>query len=183
VLDKPDRRGYAVEMKKILVCIALMACLTGAPALDDIQILPTRKKLDEDKARTGSNSSVQSTQIAYSVKVTSRAFKELQNVTVKYNIFYEDSQLGSTAKPEIKTASGSQAFPSLLTNKPVEFETSAIQLDKAALDGGWYYMDGGKSVSKDKVVGLWFKAFNAEGKQIAEYANPPSVTQKRKWKE
>jgi hypothetical protein len=159
-----------------------LSTLTFALALDDIQIAPTRKKLDEDTARSN-NTSVQTKQIAYSVKVTSRAFKELQNVTIKYNIFYEVAQPGGTAKPEVKTASGSQSFPSLLTNKPVEFDTEAIHLDSVALDAGWYYSSGSKGVATDKVVGLWFKAFDAEGKQIGEYFNPATVPQKRKWKE
>ncbi|MEI6278466.1 MAG: hypothetical protein WCQ16_03655 [Verrucomicrobiae bacterium] len=172
-------------MKKILLVtvVALMSSLTVSLALDDIQILPTRKRLDEEKARTSSNTSVQTKEIVYSVKVTSGAFKELQNVTIKYNIFYEAAQLGSTAAPEVKTATGIQKFPSLLTNKPVEFDTTTIQLSAGKLDPGWYFKGGGKSVSKDKVVGLWFKAFDAEGKQIGEYVNPASVTQKRKWKE
>jgi len=172
-------------VKRTFLCAlaGFLSSLTFAFALDDIQIVPTRKKLDEEKARTSSNTSVQSKQIAYSVKVTSRVFKELQNVTIKYNIFYEAAQLGSTAKPEVKTASGSESFPSLLTNKSVEFDTEAVQLDNAALDGGWYFSGGGKSVAKDKVVGIWFKAFDADGKTIGEYFNPSSVPQKRKWKE
>jgi len=173
----------SVKRTFLYALAGFLSTLTFALALDDIQIAPTRKKLAEEKARTSGNTSVETKQIAYSVKVTSRVFRELQNVTIKYNIFYEAAQLGSTAKPEVKAASGSQSFPSLLTNKCVEFDTEAVQLDSAALDGGWYFSGGGKTVATDRVVGLWFKAFDAEGKQIGEYFNPASVPQKRKWKE
>jgi len=162
---------------------AVFSTLAVSSAIDEVQMLPTRKKLAEDEARGNDHTSVKSKQIIYSVKVNSRSFKELKNVTIKYNIYYEVSQLGSTAKGEVKSASGSQSFESLLTNKPVEFDTTAIQLNQAALDGGWYYSNGGSSVAKDKVVGLWFKAFDAEGKLIGEYANPASVAAKQKWKE
>lgn len=150
--------------------------------MDDIQIVPTRKKLEEAKERSSSNTSVKSKQIIYSVMVTSRAFKELQNVTIKYNIYYEDSELGSTAKPEIKSVTGNHSFELLLTNKPVEFDTNAIQLDSAALDGGWYFKNGGSARAKDRIAGLWFKAFDATGKLIGEYANPADVKTKQKWK-
>jgi len=184
-LDNPARRGYLDAMKKIIffALIALVSGPVGGLALDDIQILPARKKLDEDNARSGSNISIKTKQIVYSVKVTNTSFKEIQNVTIKYNIFYQVPQLGSTAEPEVKIATGSESLPCLLANKPLEFDTKAIQLTEGKLDAGWYFTSGGKSASRDKVVGLWFKAFNAEGKQIGEYTNPSSVTQKRKWKE
>ena len=67
-------------------CLYLLAALVLLPtavlALDEVSILPSRKKLDEDKKRLDSSSSEKSKEISYSVKVTSRAFKELQNVTM-----------------------------------------------------------------------------------------------------
>jgi len=172
-------------MQKILTLAAAIIVFAGAQAaaLDEIQFLPTRTKLDSDKNRAGSDTTVETKEIAYTVKVTSRSFKELLDVTVKYNVFYEDSQLGSTAEPEIKCSAGSHVFPSLLTNKPVEFATETIKLDKASLDPGWYFASGASSKAKDKVVGLWFKAFDSSGKQIGEYANPTTVAKKRKWKD
>jgi len=166
-----------------LALAALVISTTCCKGLDDITIAPTRKKLEEEKARTGSSKSAKSRQIVYTVKVTSRSFKELQNVTVKYNIYYEDNELGSKSDGDVKTIAGSQSFPSLLNNKPVEFDTKSVELTTAALDGGWYFTNGGKSIAKDKVVGLWFRAYDAEGKQIGEYVNPSTVTKKQKWKE
>ena len=71
----------------------------------------------------------------------------------------------------------------LLGNKAVEFETDPIKLEKASLDPGWYYANGASSRAQDKVVGVWFKAFDSTGKQIGEYTNPASVAQKQKWKD
>jgi hypothetical protein len=115
--------------------------------------------------------------------VKSSAFKEVTNVTVKYNIFYQVMELGSKGDPEIKLSAGSHTFPSLLTNKAVEFETDPIKLEKASLDPGWYYSNGASSRAQDKVVGVWFKAFDSTGKKIGEYTNPASVSQKQKWKD
>lgn len=166
-----------------LALAALVASAACCQAIDDVIIAPTRKKLEEEKSRSGSNSSEKSKEIAYSVKVTSRSFKELQNVTVKYNIYYEDNELGSKSEGDIKTVSGSHSLPSLLNNKPVDFETKSVELTKDALDGGWYFKGGGKNIAKDRVVGIWFRAFDAEGKQVGEYANPSTVPKKQKWKE
>ncbi len=170
-------------MKNFLLALFVLSSVSASWAIDDVQILPTRKKLDENSGRGEKNSSEKSKQIIYSIKVTNSAFKELQNTTVKYNIFYEDAELGSNSKPEVKIVAGASSFPSLLPNKPVDFETDAIQLGQAALDGGWYFKNGAKAVAKDKVVGVWIRAFDEAGKQIGQYSNPSSVTTKQKWKE
>ncbi len=154
-----------------------------AIAADEIQILPSRTKLDSSKEREGGNTSTESKQIAYTVKVTSNSFKDVADVTIKYNIFYEVTQLGSTAEPEVKVSKGSHVLPILLTNKPVEFQTDSIKLEKASLDGNWYFSSGASSQAKDKVAGLWFKAFDSTGKQIGEYINPSTLSKKQKWKD
>ena len=167
----------------LLAVIGLTLLPATSRAFDDVQIMPTRTKLDSSKNRNRSNTTVESKDIAYTVKVTSSSFKELANVTVKYKIFYQVAELGSKSEPEIKLSAGSHTIPSLLTNKPVEFETDAIKLEKASLDPGWYYANGASSKAQDKVVGLWFKAFDSTGKQIGEYTNPSSVATKQKWKD
>lgn len=166
----------------LLVCVAAFGAVK-ALAIDDIEMLPTRIKLDSAKNRAQSNITVESTDIAYAVKVNSRAFKELNNVTVRYNIFYLVAELGSTADPEIKVSTGSHVFDSLLTNKTEVFNTEPIKLEKAALDGGWYFKSGASGRTKDRVVGIWLKAFDATGQQIGEYVNPSTVPKKQKWKD
>lgn len=168
--------------------LALIACLlvlavADAAAMDDIQMLPTRIKLDDSKKREKGNTTVESKDIAYCVKVTSRSFKEVNDVTIKYNIFYAVADFGSTAEPDVKVSTGSHSFPSLITNKPVEFETDAIKLEKASLDGNWFFSSGASGQARDKVVGVWLKAFDSTGKQIGEYTNPSTVSKKQKWKD
>ncbi|GAB4176562.1 MAG: hypothetical protein Fur0032_16560 [Terrimicrobiaceae bacterium] len=149
----------------------------------DIIMLPTKKTLDSKESRKGGNSSVEKKEIAYNVSVTSKAFHELQNVTIKYNIIYYDAVFGGSGKPEVKTAKGSHTFPSLISNKKVEFETTPIVLTVEKLDANWYFPGGGNRKANDRVAGLWFRAFDAEGKQIGEYANPKAVIAKSTWQE
>lgn len=170
-------------MKSILPLVFLAVFSLSAAAFDQITILPTRKKLTEDKGKNKGNTTIQSQEIAYDVKVTSKAFEELKGVTIKYNIFYEIAQPGVKGDGEVKTSSGSHTIPSLLTNKPVEFATVGIKLEKSTLDPGWYYGGGASAISKDKVVGIWFKAFDADGKLIGAYINPTTASKKFEWKE
>ena len=63
------------------------------------------------------------------------------------------------------------------------FETDAIKLEKAALDPGWHFVNGASPTAQDKVVGLWFKAFDSTGKQIGEYCNLNGATKSKKWED
>jgi hypothetical protein len=171
---------------KMIWCLVLglvMAVPCSGWALDDVEMLPTRKRLEAPKKESADETLSEEREIVYKVVVRSKSFKELQNVTVKYNIFYEDAELGSTAKPEVKVAKGAQAFASLINNRPEEFMTDAIKLEKASLGAGWYFANGASSRAKDRVVGVWLKAFGADGKMIGEYANPSTVSKKQAWKD
>ena len=172
-------------MNRILCLVVgfLVAAPSFAWAMDDVEMLATRKRVDTPKRDSTGNTLSEESEIVYQVKVTSRSFKELQNVTVRYNIFYEDAELGSTAKPEVKVSKGAQAFASLINNKPIDFTTDAIKLEKSSLGAGWYFGNGASSRAKDRVVGVWFKAFGADGKLIGEYANPTTVPKKQAWKD
>lgn len=171
-------------MKTIAGLLAtLFLSATLAPGIDDVTITATRKTLDKNSSRQGGNTSVEQREIIYNVKANSRAFRELENVTIRYNIFVEEPQFGSTAKPEVRAVSGSHKIDRMITNKPVDFETDPIKLSHEKLDGRWYFKGGGERNAKDRVVGLWFRAFNAEGEQIGEFVNPPSVKTKQTWKD
>ena len=166
-----------------LAAIGLTLLPATSLALDDVQIMPSRTKLNSSKNHSRGDTSSESKDIAYTVKVNSSSFKELTNVTVKYKIYYQVAELGSKSDPELKLSAGSHTIPSLLTNKPVEFETDAIKLEKAALDPGWRFANGASTVAQDKVVGLWFKAFDSTGKQIGEYCSLNSTAKNKKWED
>jgi len=166
-----------------LLALGLTLFPATSRAFDDVQITASRTKLDSSRNRNKGNTTVESKDIAYTVKVNSSSFKELTNVTVKYKIYYQVVELGNKSDPDIKLSAGSHTIPSLLTNKPVEFETDAIKLEKASLDPGWYFTNGANGRAQDKVVGLWFKAFDSTGKQIGEYCNLNSATKNKKWED
>lgn len=180
-----ENSRYTKAMKTFTTWLLVGFFLTplGALASDDVKVAMTRRKLESSKERSGVNKSVEAKTIAYDIQITSRSFKEYKDVVVKYMIFYEDAQLGSTSKPEIKIGSGSQVFPSVLNNKPLVFVTNPIELEKASLDGNYFFGSGASSQVKDRVVGLWVRVFDSAGGQIGSYFNPTTVPKKFEWKE
>lgn len=172
-------------MQKLFILLAAVLSLLPAASMgiDSIKILATPVKLDSSREVNNANANVETKEIAYTVKVTSSSFSELTDVTVKYNIFYQVMELGSKSDPDIKLSAGAHKFPSLLTNRPVEFETDPIKLEKASLDPGWHFTDGAAAKTRDKVVGVWFKAFDSTGKLIGEYINPTTLSNKQKWRD
>jgi len=162
-------------------CALFVTSLVGVASPSDVVFTATRKKLNENKTRETTESS-HSKEIAYSVKVLNKGFRAYENVTIKYNIYYETPLLGSDGDAEVRTSGGQQAFSILPPNKPLEFETTPITLTSESLNADFAFRDGSKREVKDRVVGVWFKAFDADGKLIGEYFNPSTVPRKYNWK-
>ncbi len=151
--------------------------------MHDVSFTASRKRLDYSKERNGVNTVVEEKEIVYTVKATSKSFRDLTDVVIKYNILYEEEEHGSTDKPKVQQLTGKKVFPLMLTNKAVEFDTDAITLSQAKLASNWYFETGASRRAKDRVVGLWFRAFDSEGKLIGEYINPSTLDRKYGWKE
>jgi hypothetical protein len=173
-------------MKAISVSVVLMAGFFAGEVMassNDVTFTASRKRLDYSKDRSSGSTVVEEKEIVYTVKATSKSFKELAGVVIKYNIFFTEEQHGSTEKPKVRELAGKKVLPSMLTNKPMEFDTDPITLSEAKLSGSYYFTSGASNKAKDRVVGLWFRAFDAEGKLLGEYMNPGSVGSKYSWKE
>jgi len=164
-----------------LIAGLVFTAITAQAQLHDVSITATRKKLDEQKTR-GSMETITTQEIAYKVVVTSKAFKAIPELEVKYMIFYDDVQPGSKEKPEILHIKGKELLTNLENNRPVEFETKPIKLTKSQLDGNVYWTSGASAKAKDSVSGLWFRAYSG-GKIIGEYAYPTTLPKKAEFKE
>jgi hypothetical protein len=150
--------------------------------VQDVQITATKKKLDEQKSREGGPVTVTTKEIIYLVSVQNKRFATMPEIQIKYMIFLSDEKGGSTNKPITLSHRGSETLKNLNSNASVTFETKPFKLTTEELDGGWYYGSGASGRARDKVNGVWIRAY-ADGKVIGEYANPSSVTKKNEWKE
>ena len=167
----------------IQLLMILVAMSSSAMAqLYDVQISATPKKIDQQKSRKGEHATVTTKEMAYIVTVENRSFKTFDELNVKYMIFYADSQPGRTEKPIEAHHKGSETLRNLSTYRKAQFETTPFKLEKEELDGGWYYTSGGDGRARDRVTGVWVRAY-ANGNLVGEYANPSTVAKNREWKD
>lgn len=149
--------------------------------IQDVQITAAKKKLDEQKER-GRNVTVTTKEMIYNITVQNKTFKPITDVQVKYMIFLSDSKGGSTEKAVANSHRGSETIANLPGNNSVTIETKSVKISTEDLDAGWYYTTGAGNRARDKVNGIWIRAY-AGGKMIGEYANPSTVSKKNDWKE
>ena len=172
-------------MKRSVCQLLIVLATLATPAvaqLYDVQISATPKKLDEQKSRKGQHATVTTKEMVYLVSVENRSFKTFPELTVKYMIFYADSQPGRSEKPLEAYHTGSAILTNLTTHRKAGFETTPFKLETEELDGGWYYRSGGDGRAKDRVKGVWIRAY-ANGSLVGEYASPTTISKNREWKE
>lgn len=166
-----------------VIAFSLLAVATTSAQLQDVQLTVTRQKLDEQKSKGNGPVTVTTKEISYRVTVQNRTFKAMPELTVKYMIFYEVPEPGSKDEAAMKSNIGSEKIMSLEANRSTEFDTKPFKLTTEQLEGGWVYTSGAPSKSKDRVAGIWVRAYNTEGKIVGEYVNPTTLSKKNDWKE
>jgi hypothetical protein len=180
----PDQFAWMISMKIRSLFIVLLLCL-AAPILQaqlhDVKILATREKLDETRERSG-NTTQTTKEIIYNLTIESKTFKLIPALEIKYMIFYEDIQAGSTNKARLSSVKGSQSITELQARSKVKIKTKPIKLATQELDAGWYYTSGSSGRARDAVKGVWVRAY-ADGKMVGEYINPSTLDNKQNWKE
>jgi hypothetical protein len=165
------------------------------PALVQIQAtpvrnaaLPVRVEVSADRRRveTGGpvfagDSSAISEKYQYEVKVQNQTFGDVPALDVRYLIFVERQKLGSRKESDTVDRITGSAKVEPLNRKTMAgtVSTSEFVLTKHTIAGDFYYANGGRQKVADNVLGVWVKVFN-EGKLVAEYTNPSTVT-KRGW--
>ena len=172
-------------MKNLFRIILALAALAVAPHLlladnFNLEIHSTPRKLDENvkKASEGGANAVDEHWI-YEVTVENKTFKELDNLEVKYVIFFKQEQLGVKTAPTPRTQTGTSNIASLRSHEKTAFHTDPVELKKSNLVGNWHYTSGAKPNAHDTLVGIAIRVFQ-NGQQIAEYANPSNLA-REKW--
>jgi hypothetical protein len=166
---------------RLLVVLATISS-SAVAQLYDVQISATPKKIDQQKSRRGEHATVTTKEMAYVVTVENRSFKTFEELVVRYMIFYADSQPGRSEKPIEAYHKGSETLRNLSTHRKSQFETAPFKLEREELDGGWYYTSGGDGRSRDRVTGVWVRAYS-NANLVGEYANPTTVAKTREWKD
>lgn len=165
-----------------VIALSLLAVATASAQLQDVQLTVTRQKLDEQKSKGNGPTTITTKEVSYRVTVQNRTFKAMPELTVKYMIFFEMPEPG-TKESTTKSNTGSEKIMSLEANRSTTFDTKPFKLETEQLDPGWVYANGSANKSKDRVAGIWVRAYNTEGKIIGEYVNPTTLSKKNDWKE
>ncbi len=169
-------------MRKFLAAVFLAGLTVVVAQAQDLQISATRQKLDETKERPGGPFTITTKEIVYKATVLNRTFKTISDIEVKYMIFYEVPHPGSDERPSDEIHKGVAKLVSIEGNRSATFNTTPIKLSSETLDGGWTYGTGASNKTKDRVTGVWFRAY-AGGKMVGEYINPSTISKKNDWKE
>jgi len=168
---------------QLLALLALIASSIGAKAqFYDFDISATRQTLDQDKSREDGSVTVTTKDIVYKVTLQNKSSKDYANIQVKYMIFYIDPQFGTKEKPKEASQPGSEAIALLKSHAQTIFTTKPVKLTHEELDGGWVFANGASGRAKDRVNGVWIRAY-VDGKLMGEYMNPSSLSQRRSWKD
>lgn len=167
-------------VKSLTCAVFVLAAASLQAGLSDVEITASKQKLEENKSKDGI-SLVNSKSIAYDITIKSKTSKPLENLDVKYMIFYEDSQPGKVEKAEEKSHAGSEKVALLEANRSVTIATKPLTLTTEELPAGWVYTSGATGRSKDRTKGIWVRVY-AGDKLLSEYANPTSIA-KREWKD
>jgi len=160
----------------------LVTAASAVAQLYDVQIAAAPRKLDEQKARQGEHVTVTTKEIAYKVTVENRTFKAIPELQMKYMIFYVEPKTGHKEKPIEAVHKGGETLTNLQSLRTATFETTPLKLTKEELDAGWYWAGSSTSRLKDKVTGVWIRAY-ANGNLVGEYSNPTTVLKKKEWQE
>jgi len=165
---------------------APVVAATPPPTTQDsvrVEVTADRKRVDfiRDTRATRGQASDTVEKCVYLVKVQNRSFGDAPELDFQYVIFVERQRLGEKKdKDTIERIPGSGKVKALSRKEPFQIApTSEFELHKRELVGGYYYANGGREKVEDNVAGIWVKVLQ-EGKVIAEYANPSTVT-KRGW--
>ncbi len=171
-------------MKTTLSTLAtlLLAISSTFAGLQDFDVTATRDKVNMERGRESGNMTVTTREVRYRIDVKSRAFKPVENVEIKYNVYYEDNQAGSREPGALQAKKGSQKFDKIDANRAVSVSTDPFELTTQQLDGNWVWTSGASNKSSDRVVGIWVRILvNGELKQ--EYCNPSTLSKKADWKD
>lgn len=172
-------RDIQVKAAGVLAAFLLGVSLAQAgTAKISIAVSPTKES--GEKKHKG-NVTKEATLYQYTVKLTNSSFAAESGLSAQYRIFVrDDSGKGAISQQKLKRQEFSAAIPDMPNLGTYSFDTEPVKLEKTTLDGGWYYRDGKRNSSADKVAGVWIRILQGD-KVVGEYINPTTLAAKEKF--
>jgi len=175
-----------MKMRQVSLGVIAALSLCGSSAFagsNSVAVEVTPKKENGEKKRM-QHTTVAETLVQYTVKVTNLTFSPLSGLSAQYRVFVrDDSGKGTQSQQKLKQKAFSAIIPDIPgrnNNGVYSFDTEPVKLEKAVLDGNYYYVDGSRSQSADRVMGFWIRIFQGD-KMVGEYVNPASLSAQEKF--
>jgi hypothetical protein len=147
----------------------------------DLEIHCVPKRIDQNvKQASDGGAAITKEHWAYDVSIENKTFQNLNNLQVKYVIFFSQERLGVKAAATAERQPGSFTIPAIGSHQKRTFTTDSVELDKSHLVGNWIYPSGAKPNATGTLNGLWVRVYQ-NGQLFAEYANPANLTTQQKW--
>ncbi len=177
-------------MKHPLLCLALLSLPVSTWA-DDYNITVERKRTggvqsSQRLKATSKGSAIPTEQVLAQkwtgqVQIENRTRKESPELTAKYMVIVKRQQLGQLAgKDEVDIVSGVEKVAPLRNLGKALFETKEVDLSQHALQGNFYFVNGGITRAADQISGVWIKLFDGD-REVYEYANPSTIKGRHKF--
>ena len=177
MLSVKNMAARAAGLLAVFLCCAPLAHAAG-PVKIDIAVIP--KKENGDKKRSG-NITKEETLYQYTVKLANGSFSPAAGLSAQYRVFVrDDSGKGTNSQQKLNRREFTAAVPDIPNLGSYSFDTEPVKLEKATLDGGWYYLNGQRNRVADKVAGVWIRVFQGD-KIVGEYVNPSTLAAKEKF--
>ena len=171
-------KTHLVLLGVALVVFSGLGKVTAAPL--SFNVNAERKRFDVERSQTASTMTTKE-KWGYNVVLENKSFQDLDNLEVKYRVFYlDDDRNSSSHKGKLKSSEGTAQIAALKNSAKFTFETTPVSLSESQLKDGW--IDGKKKAkAQDSVAGIWIKIFK-NGEVAFEYAEPQSLKSKAEWK-
>ena len=172
----------------VLFGLILLFCQFARAADSDVTITAEKKLIHRSPGngfQPNSKTGKKTEDWAFTVKVENQTFQTLENLDVKYIIFYKHEELGVKAPPQKKTKSGTYSIASIDSLAAASFDTDSVSLTRAYLIGSnpdsyAYFGNGAKPNAADTLTGIWVRIYK-DGNLFAEYAYPAGLTSSETW--
>ena len=125
----------------------------------------TPRKLDSKKQKGITTVTVE--KWAHEVDLRNSSGMDCQDVQVNYWLFVREDDGSGAGRPRL-AGSGSEKYPEVGNLRSVALKTNAVELTKTQLSGGYYYADGTRARSSDRLGGIAIRV-KALGREVFEF--------------
>lgn len=163
-----------------LIAGTFLGALPAHAGPTQIAVQAAAKKEDGEK-RTKGNVTHEEKLAQYTVKLTNKSFAPASGLTAQYRIFIrDDSGKGAVSQQKLKRQAFSATIPDMANNGTYSFDTESVKLQSSMLQGGYYYLNGNRNQSSDRLAGVWIRILQGD-KIVGEYINPSTLAAKEKF--